>query len=68
MKNFGAPVSGYVDYKFQEIGNLRRERYMDNFYMSEAMRQSAADLQAAPFEGDEAYRQQLLSATDSTLQ
>tara|TARA_R100001198_G_scaffold96672_1_gene87774 strand:- start:325 stop:2511 length:2187 start_codon:yes stop_codon:yes gene_type:complete len=68
MKNFGAPVSGYVDYKFQEIGNLRRERYMDNFYMSEAMRQSAADLQAAPFEGDEAYRQQLLSATDNTLQ
>ena len=68
MINYGAPVSGYVDYKFAEVGDVRRQRYMDNFYASEAVRQSAADLQAAPFEGDEAYRQQLLQNTDNVLQ
>ena len=68
MINYGAPVSGYVDYKFAEIGDVRRERYLNNFYASEAMRQSANDLEAAPFEGDEAMRSQLLGATDQTLQ
>lgn len=68
MINYGNPVSGYVDYKFAEVGDVRRQRYMDNFYASEAVRQSAADLQAAPFEGDEAYRQQLLQNTDNVLQ
>ena len=68
MINYGAPISGYVDYKFAEVGDVRRERYMDNFYASEAVRQSAADLQAAPFEGDQAYRQQLLQNTDNVLQ
>lgn len=67
MINYGAPVSGYVDYNFEKVGNVRRERYMDNFYASEAVRQSAADLQAAPFEGDQAYRQQLLQGTDKML-
>ena len=68
MINYGAPVSGYVDYNFEKVGETRRQRYMDNFYASEAVRQSAADLQAAPFEGDEAYRQQLLQNTDNVLQ
>lgn len=68
MINYGAPVSGYVDYKFAEVGDVRRQRYMDNFYASEAVRQSASDLKAAPFEGDEAYRQQLLQNTDNVLQ
>ena len=49
MINYGAPVSGYVDYNFEKVGETRRQRYMDNFYASEAVRQSAADLQAAPF-------------------
>jgi len=67
MIQYGAPVSGYVDYKFAEVGDVRRERYMDNFYASEAVRQSASQLQAAPFEGDQAYRQQLLQGTDRVL-
>ena len=67
MINYGAPVSGYVDYKFEKVGDVRRERYLDNFYASEAVRQSASQLQAAPFEGDQAYRQQLLQGTDRVL-
>lgn len=67
MSRFGNPVSGYVDYKFEEVGNVRRERYLNNFYASEAVRQSAADLEAAPFEGDKAYREQLLKNTDDVL-
>ena len=67
MINYGNPVSGYVDYKFGQVGEVRRQRYLDNFYASEAVRQSAADLQAAPFEGDMAYRDQLLQNTDNVL-
>lgn len=67
MINYGNPVSGYVDYKFGEVGEVRRQRYLDNFYASEAVRQAASDLEAAPFEGDMAYRDQLLQNTDNVL-
>ena len=67
MSRFDQPISGYVDYKFAEVGDGRRERYLDNFYTTEAIRTSAAQLEAAPFEGDKAYRQKLLSDTDNML-
>jgi len=59
--------SMYVDYGFEPVGQIRRERYLNNFYASEAMRQEAATLEAAPFEGDQAYKAQILGATDSVL-
>lgn len=59
--------SMYVDYGFEPVGKIRRDRYLGNFYASEAMRQEAAMLEAAPFEGDQAYKAQILGATDSVL-
>ena len=67
MINYGSPLSGYIDYNFEKVGEVRRQRYLDNFYASEAVRQSAQELEAAPFEGDQAYRQELLQGTDRVL-
>lgn len=64
---YGEPLSGYVDYKFAEVGEGRRERYLNNFYTTEAIRQSADALESAPFEGDRAYKDALLKSTDNVL-
>lgn len=64
---FGTPISGYTDYHFADVGEVRRERYLQNFYTTEAMRQSADSLEAAPFDGDQQYRENLLTSTDNVL-
>jgi hypothetical protein len=65
--DFGTPISGYVDYGFKNVADVRGKRYMDNFMTSEAMRESASNLKAAPFEGDQALRDSILEGTDTML-
>jgi hypothetical protein len=63
-----SPNSMYVDYHFPEMGEIRRNRYMQNFLTTEAMRMSNAQLESAPFEGDKAYKNYIVGATDKLLQ
>ena len=62
-----APISGYTDYKFEKVGEIRRNRYLDNFYNSQAISEAAAQLQVAPLENDQQYRTELLKSTDAAL-
>ena len=64
---YGKVISGAVDYTPEGLDRAYG-RHMDNLLMTEAIRQEAQALQAAPFEGDEAYRNDLLQRTDQVLQ
>lgn len=57
--------SMYVDYGFSDVGDIRRERYLQNFYTTEAMRDQANKLRS--LEVDEPLKAQVLSATDQVL-
>lgn len=57
--------SMYVDYGFPEVGDIRRERYLENFYTTEAMRDQANKLRSLP--QDDPLRMQVLGATDQVL-
>lgn len=63
---FGQVISGYVDPTPEGL-NLAYQRHMDNLINNESLRRQAAALQAAPFEGDQQMRRDLLSATDAAL-
>lgn len=63
---FGQVISGYVDPTPEGL-NKAYQRHMDNLINNEALRREAAALQAAPFEGDQNMRRELLNATDAAL-
>ena len=63
---FGQVISGYVDPTPEGL-NRAYQRHMDNLISNEALRRESAALQAAPFEGDEQMRRDLLTATDNAL-
>lgn len=65
---YGAPLSGYVDYGFEKVGEVRRNRYLDNFLTSQSVVDLAGQLQVAPLPVDQQIRQNLLSATDQAMQ
>jgi hypothetical protein len=58
----------YVDRGQKEVSKILSDRYMQNFMQTEAMRKEAAALQAAPFEGDEALKTEILQDTDQFIQ
>lgn len=64
---FGQVISGYVDPTPEGL-NKAYERHMDNLLLSEQIRQQAATLKAAPFEGDKQLRRDLLTSSDDALQ
>ena len=64
---FGQVVSGYVDPTPEGL-NMAYQRHMDNLITSEQVRQQAAMLKAAPFEGDQQMRRDLLDNTNQTLE
>lgn len=64
---FGQVISGYVDPTPEGL-NRAYQRHMDNLMLSESIRQEAAKLKAAPFEGDQQLRRDLLNQSDSALQ
>lgn len=64
---FGQVISGYVDPTPEGL-NRSYQRHMDNLIQNEALRRQSAQLQAAPFEGDEQMRRDLLKSTDAALQ
>ena len=64
---FGQVISGYVDPTPEGLDKAY-ERHMDNLLMSEQIRQQAATLKAAPFEGDKQLRRDLLTSSDDALQ
>lgn len=64
---FGQVISGYVDPTPEGL-NKAYQRHMDNLMNSEAIRQEAAKLKAAPFEGDQQLRRELLTTSDKALQ
>ena len=57
--------SMYVDYHFPEVGDVRAQRYLQNFYTTEAMRDQRNKLQSTKF--DEGLKSQILGATDQAL-
>jgi len=63
---FGQVISGYVDPTPEGL-NKAYQRHMDNLINNESLRRQAASLKAAPFEGDQKMRRDLLSSTDSAL-
>ena len=63
---FGQVVSGYVDPTPEGLDKAY-QRHMDNLINNESLRRQAASLQAAPFEGDQKLRRDLLSSTDAAL-
>ena len=65
---YGAPLSGYVDYGFEKVGEIRRNRYLDNFLTTQSVVDLAGQLQVAPLPVDQQIRQNLLSATDQAMQ
>jgi hypothetical protein len=58
----------YVDRGQKEVSKILSDRYMTNFLKTDAMQRQAASLTAAPFEGDEALRAEVLQDTDQFLQ
>lgn len=64
---FGQVISGYVDPTPEGLDKAY-QRHMDNLMNSEAIRQEAAKLKAAPFEGDQQLRRELLTTSDKALQ
>lgn len=64
---FGQVISGYVDPTPEGL-NVAYQRHMDNLMMSESIRQEGAKLKAAPFEGDQQMRRELLDTSDKALQ
>jgi len=64
---FGQVISGYVDPTPEGLDKAY-ERHMDNLLLSEQIRQQAATLKAAPFEGDKQLRRDLLTTSDDALQ
>ena len=64
---FGQVISGYVDPTPEGLDKAY-QRHMDNLMNSEAIRQEAAKLKAAPFEGDQQLRRDLLTTSDKALQ
>ena len=52
---------------YARVNQGRTQTAKDNFLQSEAMRREAAALQSAPFEGDQALRDELLKNTDDFL-
>lgn len=65
--DFGPTHSMYVDRGQREVSKILSDRYMQNFMQTEAMRKEAASLEAAPFEGDEALKTQILKDTDEFI-
>lgn len=63
---FGQVVSGYVDPTPEGL-NKAYQRHMDNLIQSEALRRESNELKAAPFEGDQQLRRELLTSTDNAL-
>jgi len=63
---FGQVISGYVDPTPEGLDKAY-QRHMDNLINNESLRRQAAALQAAPFEGDQQLRRELLSSTDNAL-
>jgi uncharacterized protein (DUF1330 family) len=55
----------YVDYHFPQVGEVRAERYLQNFYTTEAMRDQRNKLQSTKF--DEELKSQIIGATDQAL-
>lgn len=66
--DFGPTKSMYVDRGQKEVSKILSDRYMQNFMQTEAMRKESASLQAAPFEGDQALKTQVLQDTDQFIQ
>ena len=66
--DFGPTKSMYVDRGQKEVSKILSDRYMTNFLKTDAMQRQAASLTAAPFEGDEALRAEVLQDTDQFLQ
>lgn len=58
----------YVDRGSREASKILSDRYLSNFMQTEAMRKQAAELDSAPFEGDEALKSQILKDTDEFIQ
>jgi hypothetical protein len=52
---------------YARVNQARTQTAKDNFLMSEAMKREAAALRTAPFEGDQAMRDELLKNTDDFL-
>tara|TARA_R110002096_G_scaffold183402_1_gene361382 strand:+ start:4590 stop:6878 length:2289 start_codon:yes stop_codon:yes gene_type:complete len=63
----GPSASKYGAPKFKHVGDVRRERYVNNFMTTQAMEEQAAAVRAAPFDLDSQYRQNLLQTTDQQL-
>lgn len=59
--------SAYGAPKFKQVGDVRRERYVNNFMTTQAMDEQQASVIAAPFELDQQYRQNLLQTTDAQI-
>ena len=59
--------SAYGAPKFKRVGDVRRERYVNNFMTTQAMDEQQASVLAAPFELDKQYRQNLLQNTDAQI-
>lgn len=66
--NFGETKSMYQDRGSREVSKILSDRYLTNFLSTEATRKEADNLMAAPFEGDQAMKTQLLRDTDEFLQ
>lgn len=66
--NFGETKSMYQDRGSREVSKILSDRYLTNFLSTEATRKEANNLMAAPFEGDQAMKTQLLRDTDNFLQ
>ena len=64
----GPSASKYGAPKFRHAGDVRRERFVNNFMSTQAMQDQATALKAAPFELDQKYREDLLNSTDSQIQ
>jgi len=66
--DFGETKSMYVDRGQKEVSKILSDRYLQNFLQTDAMQRQAASLTAAPFEGDEALKTEVLQDTDAFLQ
>jgi hypothetical protein len=64
---YGQVISGHVDYTPEGLSKAY-ERHITNLLNTEAIRKEAYELEAAPFDGDQKYRADLLNKTDQVLQ